>query len=179
MRVYLAEISSPRSKLLGALCENMPPSKALWQAVATVALPGFIFWSIAAIVLRETFDSDAPLQYLILSALPLPLIYPIYRRYRKGAQFGGVARSPRYHRTVGVLYRLIAAAYSGPPFWFHRRAGGLISPSSHGTVLGRTCSKSIPSCDQGGNALTLSRRPPPASALMTRSYGLCAALAPI
>src|SRR6266849_1092845 len=127
VRVYLAEISSPRSKLLGALCENMPPSKALWQAVATVALPSFIFWSIAAIVLRETFDSDALLLYLILFALPPPLIYPIYRRYRKGAQFGGVARSPRYHRTA----------------------------------LGRTCSKSIPSCDQGGNALTLSRRPPP------------------
>jgi hypothetical protein len=62
----------------------MPPSKALWQAVATVALPSFIFWSIAAIVLRETFDSDALLLYLILFALPLPLIYPIYRRYRKG-----------------------------------------------------------------------------------------------
>ena len=130
MRVYLAEISSPRSKLLGALCENMPPSKALWQAVATVALPSFIFWSIAAIVLRETFDSDALLQYLILFVLPLPLIYPIYRRYRKGAQFGGVARSSK--------------------------SWGLISPSGHGTVLGRTC-----------------------SALMTRSYGLCAALAPI
>jgi len=106
----------------------MPPSKALWQAVATVALPSFIFWSIAAIVLRETFDSDALLLYLILFALPLPLIYPIYRRYRKGAQFGGVARSPRYHRTVGVLYLLIAAACSGPPFWFHRRAGDLLVP---------------------------------------------------
>jgi hypothetical protein len=156
----------------------MPPSKALWQAVATVALPSFIFWSIAAIVLRETFDSDALLLYLILFALPLPLIYPIYRRYRKGAQFGGVARSPRYHRTVGVLYLLIAAAYSSP-FLVSPKSWGLISPSSHGTVLGRTCSKSIPSCDQGGNALTLSRRPPPASALMTRSYGLFAALAPI
>jgi hypothetical protein len=47
----------------------MPPSTALWQAVATVALPSFIFWSIAAIVLRETFDSDALLLYLILFAL--------------------------------------------------------------------------------------------------------------
>ena len=157
----------------------MPTSKALWQAVATVALPSFIFWSIAAIVLRETLDSDARLQYLILFALPLPLplIYPIHRRYRKGAQFGGVARSPRYHRTVGVLYLLIARAYS--PFLVSPKGWGLISPSSHGTVLGRTRSKSIPSCAQGGNALTLSRRPPHASALMTRSYGLCAALAPI
>ena len=178
MRVYLAEISSPRSKLLGALCENLPPSKALWQAVATLALPSFIFWSIAAIVLRETFDSDAPLQYLILFALPLPLIYPIYRRYRKGAQFGGVARSPRYHRTVGVLYRLIAAAYSGPPFWFHRELGDLLVPLAMAQCWVGLAANQFHRAIKAGTP-SPSRRPPPASALMTRSYGLCAALAPI
>src|SRR5260370_8832130 len=97
----------------------MPPSKALWQAVATVALPSFIFGSIAAIVLRETFDSDALLLYLILFALPLPLIYPIYRRYPNGAQFAGVARSPRYHPPVVVLYLFISPPTSAPPSWFH------------------------------------------------------------
>lgn len=178
MRVYLAEISSPRSKLLGALGENMPPSKALWQAGATVALRSFIFWSIAAIVLRETrfrrtvavldFVGDAAPSYL--PNLPtLPHGGSIRRRCQ-------VAALPS-HR--GCPLSFDRCSVFGSRFLVSPKSWGLSRPSSHGTVLGRTCSKSIPLCDQGGNALTLSRRPPPASALMTGSSGLFAALAPI
>jgi hypothetical protein len=106
----------------------MSPSKAFWQAVATVLLPSLLFWTVAGIVLRETFDSDVLLLYLIFFALPLPLIYPIYRRYRAGIRLGGVARSPRYYFAAAVSCLLLSGVYVAEGFSRHRRPGELFFP---------------------------------------------------
>jgi hypothetical protein len=63
--------------------------------------------------------------YLIFFLLPLPLIFPVYRRYLKGPQ-PVKARSRRFHIAFAVLYGIISIAYvvaSLPAFRHHKGIG--------------------------------------------------------
>ena len=62
----------------------MTRERALWEAVATVAIPSLIIWGVLFFVLRANARADEWPLYLIFLALPLPLIFPIYKRYLRG-----------------------------------------------------------------------------------------------
>lgn len=103
----------------------MNAHKALWQAIATVCIPNLIFWIIVAVLVpRGTGFEQWPL-YLLLFAIPLPLIYPVYRRYKQGSSTATSNYSPQQHRNIAFLYALLAIAYmviGGVPrrFGWHR-----------------------------------------------------------
>jgi uncharacterized membrane protein YhdT len=103
----------------------MNANKALWQAIATVCIPNLIFWIVVALLVhRGTAFEDWPL-YLLFFAIPLPLIYPVYRRYKRSPSAATSTYSPRQHRNIALLYALLAIAYitiGGLPrrFGWHR-----------------------------------------------------------
>jgi hypothetical protein len=105
----------------------MTRERALWEAVATVALPSGIFWLVAAFLLRKTASLDAWPIYVFLFLLPLPLIFPIYKRYRLGICAIGKQRSRRYHITVAALYLVVGTAVIAEAFFHHRRRLDLTS----------------------------------------------------
>ena len=57
---------------------------AFWEAVATVAIPSLIIWGVLLYVIRANALADEWPLYAIFIALPLPLIFPIYKRYLRG-----------------------------------------------------------------------------------------------
>ena len=104
----------------------MTPNRAFWEAVATVCLPSFVCWSILAYVLNVKAGmplGEALPFYLFFAVFPLPLIYPIYRRYLKGPQ-PRKTHSRRYHVVWAVLYTAVAIAYVLPNLLRHNRKLG-------------------------------------------------------
>jgi hypothetical protein len=99
----------------------MTRKRALWEAVATVALPSGMFWLVAAFLLRKTASLDEWPIYVFLFLIPSPLIFPIYKRYRLGIRTIGKQRSRRYHITVAVLYLVFGTAVITEAFFHHRR----------------------------------------------------------
>jgi hypothetical protein len=94
---------------------TMTPKRALWEALATVCVPSVVIWGTLLHFARAQPD-EWPI-YLILFALPLPLIFPIYNRYRTGAKYGG-NRTPRHHLTWAILSAVFSAVCTG--IAFHR-----------------------------------------------------------
>ena len=62
----------------------MTRERALWEAVATVAIPSLIVWSVLLYVISANARADEWPLYVIFIALPLPLVFPIYKRYLRG-----------------------------------------------------------------------------------------------
>ncbi len=62
----------------------MTQERAFWEAVATVSIPSLIIWGVLLYVVRANATADEWLLYVIFIALPLPLIFPIYKRYLRG-----------------------------------------------------------------------------------------------
>ncbi len=103
----------------------MNAKKALWQAIATVCIPNLIFWTIVVLLVHRGAGFEEWPIYLLFFAIPLPLIYPVYRRYKAGLSGSASTYSPRQHRNIAFLYALLAIAYmaiGGVPrrFGWHR-----------------------------------------------------------
>lgn len=103
----------------------MNSNKALWQAIATVCIPSLLFWTIVALLVHRGILLEEWPVYLLLFAIPLPLIYPVYRRYKRGPSSSTSTYSPRQHRNIAFLYALLAIVYiaiGGVPrrFGWHR-----------------------------------------------------------
>jgi hypothetical protein len=62
----------------------MNRERAFWEAVATVAIPSLIIWGVLFYFIRANSTPDEWPLYIIFVALPLPLIFPIYKRYLRG-----------------------------------------------------------------------------------------------
>lgn len=62
----------------------MTRERALWEAVATVAIPSLIIWSVLLYFASPSANADEWPLYVIFVALPLPLVFPIYKRYLRG-----------------------------------------------------------------------------------------------
>src|SRR5690348_2455176 len=62
----------------------MTRERAFWEAVATVAIPSLIIWGALLYVIRANAVADEWPLYVIFMALPLPLVFPIYKRYLRG-----------------------------------------------------------------------------------------------
>jgi hypothetical protein len=90
----------------------MTPRQAFWEVLATVGIPSLVIWGALLYLLRaQTTPDEWPL-LLILVAMPLPLFFPIYNRYRKGDKRGGKDRPPRYHLTWAILIAALSTAYA-------------------------------------------------------------------
>jgi hypothetical protein len=97
----------------------MTRERALWEAVATVCIPSATVWILAAFFLRKYASLEEWPIYLFFFALPLPLIFPIYRRYRLGVAAVKL-RSRRYHVGFAVLGFSLAIAMAVETWLDHR-----------------------------------------------------------
>jgi hypothetical protein len=90
---------------------RMTPKRAFWEAFATVCLPSLIVWTVLAYLLRSKLSlpyADALPIYLFLAILPMPLAFPIYRRYLKGTSRGVKTLSPRLNIALAILFAVVA-----------------------------------------------------------------------
>jgi FtsH-binding integral membrane protein len=60
----------------------MDPQKALREAIVTVTVPSALVWGGLAIMYRGNMATDEWPLWVLFFALPLPLIFPVYKRYR-------------------------------------------------------------------------------------------------
>jgi hypothetical protein len=87
----------------------MTRERALWEAVATVAIPSLIVWGVIFYVIRANATADEWPLYLIFVALPLPLIFPIYKRYLRGPT--EKVESPRVLFIAAAACAVLGSAY--------------------------------------------------------------------
>ena len=89
----------------------MTPKRAFWEAFATVCLPSLLVWAILAYLLRSklnlAFAEVLPI-YLFLAILPMPLAFPIYRRYLKGTSGGAKQLSPQSYVVCATFFAFAA-----------------------------------------------------------------------
>lgn len=88
---------------------HMSPQRALWEAVATVCIPIVLVWSVVLYLVRENAHPDEWPIYLIFIAIPLPLIYPIYKRHLKGEDQPKI-RAPRYYFIASACFACLGSA---------------------------------------------------------------------
>jgi|KBSMisStaDraftv2_1062788.scaffolds.fasta_scaffold289917_2 hypothetical protein len=96
----------------------MTPERALWQAVATVAIPTLIIWGVLLYALRENANPDEWPLYIIFIALPLPLIFPIYKRYLRGPSVR--VEKPRTLFIAAAVSVALGSTYVGFSILHHR-----------------------------------------------------------
>ena len=93
----------------------MTPRRAFWEAFATVCLPSAIIWTILAYLLKSKLNlpyTDALPIYLFLAVLPVPLAFPVYRRYLKGTSRHGKALSPRLNIALATLFGVVSILHA-------------------------------------------------------------------
>ena len=93
----------------------MTPKRAFWEAFATVCLPSLILWTIVAYFLRTKlnlpYDEALPI-YLFLAILPMPLAFPVYRRYLKGTPRDTKTLSPKANIALAVLFAVVGILHA-------------------------------------------------------------------
>lgn len=89
---------------------HMSPRRALWEAVATVGIPSLFIWGVLFYFLGKNSGSDERAFWIVFMVLPLPLIYPVYKRYLRGER---IAReeSPRTHFIGAVIFAVLGFSY--------------------------------------------------------------------
>ena len=94
---------------------RVTPKRAFWEAFATVCLPSLILWTVFAYLLRSRlnlpYDEALPI-YLFLAILPMPLAFPVYRRYLRGASRNGKARSPKLNIAMAILFAVVGILHA-------------------------------------------------------------------
>jgi len=89
--------------------------RAFWEAFATVCLPSLILWTIFAYLLRTKLNlpyADALPIYLFLAVLPLPLAFPVYRRYLKDAPRNAQTLSPKASIALAILFAVVGVMHA-------------------------------------------------------------------
>jgi hypothetical protein len=104
---------------------HMSPSRAFWEAVATVCIPTLVIWGVLLYVIRTNARSDEWPLYMIFIALPLPLIFPVYRRYlqRPGARNDG---SPKANFIAAIASTVLGLSYVVSTLLHHRDNSDLV-----------------------------------------------------
>ena len=103
----------------------MTRERALWEAIATVAIPTLLIWGVLLYVVRGNARSDEWPLYVIFLALPLPLIFPIYKRYLRGPHATKL-RTPRYHFLSATATGALGLAYVVFTWLHHRDNSDLV-----------------------------------------------------
>ena len=103
----------------------MSPSRAFWEAVATVCIPTLVIWGVLLYVIRTNARSDEWPLYVIFIALPLPLIFPIYKRYLRGP---GVRNdgSPKANFVAAIASAVLGLSYIVSTLLHHRANSDLV-----------------------------------------------------
>ena len=89
----------------------MTSRRAFWEALATVCAPSLVIWGVLFYLLRP--PEDEWIIFLILFALPLPLFFPLYIRYRRGVKYGRDNRTPRQHLLFSIFGAVLSVAFIG------------------------------------------------------------------
>src|ERR1700722_16149852 len=111
----------------------MTPRRAFWEAVATVCIPTLGIWGVLLYLVRENARSDEWPFYVIFVALPLPLIFPIYRRYLRGPA-AGAEKSPRIRFVTAAGSGVLGSAYIVSALHRHKDASDLVIHLVMGTA---------------------------------------------
>lgn len=111
----------------------MSPRRALWEAVATVCIPTLIIWGVLLYVVRTSARSDEWPLYVIFIALPLPLIYPIYKRYLRGPTVRNEGK-PRTHFIAAIASAVLGFSYVVLTLLHHRDKSDLVLNLVMGTA---------------------------------------------
>jgi ABC-type transport system involved in cytochrome c biogenesis permease subunit len=89
---------------------RLTPKRAFWEAFATVCLPSLVLWTFFAYFLRWKLNfpyAEAMPICLFLALLPMPLAFPVYRRYLKGTPRRTKTLSPRINITLAILFAVV------------------------------------------------------------------------
>ena len=103
----------------------MTRERALWEAVATVAVPSLIIWGVLLYFVRTNATAAEWPLYLIFVALPLPLIFPIYKRYLRGPT--AKAEKPRTLFIAAAAWAVVGSAHVVSAFFHPRDKYDLLS----------------------------------------------------
>jgi hypothetical protein len=104
---------------------HMSPRRAFWEAVATVCIPTLAIWGVLLYVVRTNARSDEWPLYVIFVALPLPLIFPIYRRYLRGPIVRNEG-SPKTNFIAAIASAALGSSYLVSTLLHHRGSSGLV-----------------------------------------------------
>lgn len=99
----------------------MTPTRAFWEACATVCIPSLVIWGFALFFVPPIARGDEWLLWTVFFLLPFPLMYPIYKRYLKGTSRAETLRTRRYHLTAAFFYAALSIAYTIQVFIYHAR----------------------------------------------------------
>jgi ABC-type transport system involved in cytochrome c biogenesis permease subunit len=89
---------------------RVTPKRAFLEAFATVCLPSLILWTILAYFLRSKLNlpyTQALPIYLFCAILPMPLAFPLYRRYLKGDPRDTRTQSPKVNIALAALFAFV------------------------------------------------------------------------
>ena len=93
----------------------MTPKRAFWEAFATVCLPSLILWTVFAYLLRSKLNlpyAKALPIYLFLAILPMPLAFPVYRRYLRGAPRDSKTLSPKLNIALAIFFAVVGILHA-------------------------------------------------------------------
>ena len=93
----------------------MTPKRAFWETFATVCLPSLILWTAFAYFLRTRLNllvGEALPIYLFLAVLPMPLAFPVYRRYLKGTPRNAKTLSPKMSLALAALFAVVGIMHA-------------------------------------------------------------------
>jgi len=91
------------------------PKRAFWEALATVCLPSLVLWTVFAYLLRAKLNlsyAEALPIYLFLALLPMPLAFPVYRRYLKGIPRNTKTLSPKANVALAILFAVVGIMHA-------------------------------------------------------------------
>jgi hypothetical protein len=91
------------------------PKRAFWETFATVCLPSVILWTAFAYFLRTRLNlpvGEALPIYLFLAVLPMPLAFPVYRRYLKGTPRNAKTLSPKLNIAMATLFAVVGILHA-------------------------------------------------------------------
>ncbi|HLJ90283.1 MAG TPA: hypothetical protein VKZ53_25965 [Candidatus Angelobacter sp.] len=87
---------------------TMTEKKAFWQALAVVGIPNLVIWGALLYFLRAVLPLNGWPLYLIFIALPFPLVFLLYKRYRREVPDGSNI-NPRLRLTLAILLMALGA----------------------------------------------------------------------
>ena len=93
----------------------MTPKRAFWETFATVCLPSLILWTVFAYFLRAKLNlpvGEALPIYLLLAVLPMPLAFPVYRRYLRGTPRNEKTLSPKLNIAMAILFAVVGIVHA-------------------------------------------------------------------
>ncbi|SPE18236.1 membrane hypothetical protein [Candidatus Sulfotelmatomonas gaucii] len=93
----------------------MTPKRAFWEVFATVCLPSLILWTVFAYLLRSKLNlpyAEALPIYLFLAILPMPLAFPLYRRYLRGTPRNAKTLSPKLSIALAILFAVVGILHA-------------------------------------------------------------------